>query len=112
MKRILLLALALSSCAPILSTLQSDDATLTRGGGVIVFSAGKTDAQDVAVYLAGTGLNIPGADCAPVGNGVGCKLGTVKAYAPITLTPTGTVLSGSATYYRPGNNRPYIAPLK
>ena len=113
MKRLaLLVCLSLASCAPILSTIQQDDATLIRGGGVVVFTAGGTLAQDVAVYVAGVGLTVTGPSCRLMGNGVGCKLGDVPANTPARISVTGSVISGSATYYRVGSNRPYIATLK
>jgi hypothetical protein len=118
MKRLLIVAalalsscMTLSSCAPLLSALQGDDATLIRAGGVVTFTAGSTLAQDVGVYLTGAALNVSTPGCHVVGNGVGCKLGDVPPNHPVTLSISGTV-TGSATYYRPGSDRPFITTLK
>lgn len=115
MKRLLIVAaLALSSCAPLLGTLQGDDASLTRSSGSVLFDAGTTNAEDVAVYLKGDAITVSGsgAVCSAVSTGIGCTLGTVPAGKKFRLIVAGTLTSGSATFYRPGSTRPILTTLK
>lgn len=115
MKRLLILSvLALSSCAPLLSAVQGDDATLTRDTGSVVFTAGKTNAEDVAVYLSGPGLTVSGEGvaCKVVSSGIGCALGTVPAGKRFRLIVNASPKSGNASFYRPGSARPVLTPLQ
>lgn len=115
MKRLLIIsALALTSCAPLLSSIQGDSAALTRDKASVLFSAGTLDAEDVAVYINGSEVTATGdgAQCKVISTGIGCALGTVPAGRSFRLIITGNVTSGSATFYRPMSNRPVLTTLK
>lgn len=122
MKRLLILAaFALSSCAPLLGTVQGEAGTLSRGVGeqILLTNPGPTAMLAPTVRLEGPGLKLDGKYCDPAGSDA--VLGTVIWHCgtdakPIpdvpvggfaSLTPTaGHVTIGSATFKREGRFLP------
>ena len=110
MKRILILsAVLLSSCAPLLQTVQGEAGSLSRDGSAILLNnPGPGPMTEAVVRVEGTDL-ILGAPCeyrAP--NVYGCIVGTVDAGSKYRITPIldlatnkiGTITRASANFYR------------
>lgn len=112
MKRLaLLMVVALTSCAPVLSNLQHDPATLTRQGEDVVFTnPADTTAEGVTVFLAGA-TSVTGAQCGPVRSGTGCIVGDVPAHKSYRLHAPGAAVTGNSLHYRPDSNRPVLTEL-
>ena len=110
MKKLLIIcALALTSCAPLLQTVQGEAGSLSRdGSSILLNNPGPGPMTEAVVRVEGTGL-ILGAPCtyrAP--NVYGCIVGTVDSGSRYRITPildlatgkVGTITRASANFYR------------
>lgn len=102
MKRLLILpALLLASCAPIISAAQGTASTLTASGTALTFSNGDP-LPALKVVLAIDDASISDARCALPRDGITvCKLGDVAANNVASLTYTGKIVDANATWRTP-----------
>ncbi|WP_019584648.1 hypothetical protein [Deinococcus apachensis] len=122
MKKLVIAALLLSSCAPSLQLAQRESASLARDAQAVVFkNPGETTAQVPTVFLRGAGLKV-----SAVNEGVevcrerdrpglwGCNLPDVPGGKLFRISVTaGAVESGNVTFYREASGaRPIFLPLE
>ena len=101
-KLLIICALALTSCAPLLQTVQGEPGSLSRDGSAILLNnPGPGSMTEAVVRVEGPGL-VLGAPCElRAVNVYGCVLGEIPAGSKYRLTPTaGTVSRASANFYR------------
>jgi len=110
---IILVAGFLASCAPILSAVQGEPATLTTDGATVLLSnPAATVAEDAVVTLFGP-VTVVGAKCTPYSKSWICPVGDVPSGKGYRLSITGTLKNASATFYRAGSgDRPVYIQLK
>jgi hypothetical protein len=103
-----ILCLGLISCAPVFNLFAGDNqgAKLRlqgdSNGATISFEAGNQEVQD--------GLSLesnPGNICKPTQDGIGCIAAKVASSEKLEIKVKGSKFSASATYYRPGSDRPF-----
>ena len=109
--------LGLISCVPSVFNLFAGDNQGAKlrlqgdsGGATISFEAGNQEVQDLALFIGGNGLSLesnPGNICKPVQDGIGCVAAKVAAGEKLEVKLKGSKLSASATYYRPGSDKPF-----
>lgn len=118
----LLLALALTACAPSLQLAQRERASLERDGQSVVFrNPGEAAALAPSVFLRGEGLKVSAVQdgqelCTERGKpGIwGCRLPDLPGGQAFRIAvKAGTVQSGSVTFYREASGaRPIYLELQ
>jgi hypothetical protein len=110
---ILLTAALLASCAPLLSKVQSEPATLSTDGTAVLFNNPATDtAQNVSVALYGP-VTVTGDGCHTYSKSWICAISSVPGGKAYRLQITGMLNNASASFYRAGGGgRPIYIQLK
>ena len=102
-KLLIICALALTGCAPLLQTVQGEAGSLSRDGSAILLNnPGPGPMAETVLRVEGPGL-VLGAPCVARANtGVwGCVIGDVPEGQKYRLTPvSGTISKAAANFYR------------
>jgi hypothetical protein len=101
-KLLIVAALALTSCAPILGTVQGTASTLTQTGQTLTLTdRDGTPLLEVVSALDGA-ISVTGAVCSMPLDGLSyCRLGDVLPGASVVLTYTGTLKAANASWRTP-----------
>jgi hypothetical protein len=112
-----ILCLCLISCVPSVFNLFAGDNQGAKlrlqgdtNGATISFEAGSQEVQDLALFIGGKDLSLesnPGNNCKPVQDGIGCTAAKIAVGEKLEVKVKGSKFSASATYYRPGSDRPF-----